>query len=372
MNSSQIGQMAQAPTSLTQGSNWVPIMHQTTLHNLSGPLTKIFLAGFLALIIAMLLTPVFTYFAYKFKFWKQMRHEALSGGEATVYEKLHAAKHRHHIPTMAGLIFVIAISIVTLVMNFSRSQTWLPLLALIGCSLVGLVDDIMNIRSHGRGVAGMRAPVKFVLISLIALALGWFFWARLGWTDIYIPFIGNWHLGFWIVPVFGFAVVATGNAVNISDGLDGLSGGLAAVAFASFAGIALLEGQFGVAAFCITVLGALVAYLWFNIFPARFFMGDTGSFALGCSLAVVAMMTNSLFLLPIIGIVFVVDTGSVIIQLIYKRLTHGKKIWLSTPIHHHFEAIGWPETKVTMRFWMVGAVAGVMGLVLALLGGIIR
>jgi phospho-N-acetylmuramoyl-pentapeptide-transferase len=172
--------------------------------------------------------------------------------------------------------------------------------------------------------------------------------------------------------LFAFVVVAVGNAVNISDGLDGLSGGLASSAFAIFAIISLLQGQFGVAGFCFTILGALLAYLWFNIYPARFFMGDTGSFALGCSLAVVAMMTDMLFLLPIIGIVFVVDTGSVIVQQISKKLRNGKKIWLSTPIHHHYEAIGWPEAKVTMRFWLLGNVAGVIGLILALTGGNIR
>ncbi len=347
------------------------MLDKYSLHILNDHLGAVLLLGSASFLVAMFLTPIYTYFAYRYKFWKQMRHESLSGGEAKVYEKLHAAKHRRHIPTMAGLVFVTAIALVTIFGNLSRAQTWLPLVALVGCALVGLVDDIMNVNSGGKGVAGMRAPVKFALVTLIGLALGWFFWSRLGWTDVYVPFVGDWHLGVWIVLLFALAVVATGNAVNISDGLDGLSGGLAAAAFLSFGVIALLQGQFGVAAFCLTVVGALAAYLWFNIYPARFFMGDTGSFALGCSLAVVAMMTNSLFLLPIIGIVFVADTGSVIIQLFSKRVFH-RKIWLSTPIHHHFEAIGWPETKVTMRFWLVGAAAGVFGLVLALLGGVIK
>ncbi len=353
------------------GPNTSPIVHEATLHNLSGPLASIFLTGLLALLIATILTPVFTYFAYKYHFWKRQKSVALDGKKLTVMNKLHAAKIKRHLPTMAGMIFVIAIASVTLIANLSRSQTWLPLSALLVGGVIGLIDDLMNLFGKS-AVAGLRAPVKFAMITIAGLIMGWFFWARLGWTFVHIPFIGDWNIGMWMIPLFAFAVVATGNAVNLSDGLDGLAGGLVATSFASFAGIALLQGQFGLAAFCVTVLGALASYLWFNIFPARFMMGDVGSFALGCSLAVVAMMTNSLFLLPIIGLMFVIDTGSAVIQIIYKKLTHGKKIWLSTPIHHHFEAIGWPETKVTMRFWLLSAVAGVVGLILAFLGGAIK
>lgn len=339
------------------------------LRALVDPLTKISLLGVASFALAMVLTPVYTYFAYKFKFWKQMRHTAMSGGEAKVYERLHAAKHRRNIPTMAGAIFVVAITLVTVSANLSREQTWLPLAALLGAGFVGLVDDIFNVRSHGKGIAGMRAPVKFALITLIGVVLGWYFWAKLGIHTIYVPFVGPFEVGAWMVPIFAFAVVATGNAVNISDGLDGLSGGLAAVSFCAYAVIALLDHQFGLAGFCFTIMGALVSYLWFNICPARFFMGDVGSFSLGCSLAVVAMLTNTLFILPIIGIVFVLETGSVIIQLTSKKLRHGKKIFLSAPVHHHLEAIGWPETKITMRFWLIGVVFAIIGLVVALAGG---
>lgn len=342
-----------------------------TLQSLMDPLTKIFLLGVGSFLLAMLITPIYTYFAYKYKFWKQMRHEAMGGGEAKVYEKLHAAKHRRNIPTMAGVIFVLAISIITLCFNFSREQTWLPLTALVCCAIVGLVDDIINIRSNGKGIAGMRAPVKFTLITLIGLVLGWFFYAKLEMHSIHIPFVGSWDVGAWIIPIFAFVVVATGNAVNISDGLDGLSGGLAASAFGAYAIIALLDHQFGLSGFCFTIIGALVSYLWFNINPARFFMGDVGAFALGCSLAVVAMLTDTLFILPIIGFVFVFETMSVIIQLTSKKLRH-KKIFLSAPIHHHLEAIGWPETKITMRFWLIGMVFAIIGLVLAIVGGCIK
>lgn len=342
-----------------------------TLQSLMDPITKVFLLGVGSFILAMAITPIYTYFAYKYKFWKQMRHAAMGGGAAPVYEKLHAAKHKRHIPTMAGIIFVVAISIITILFNFSREQTWLPLAALVCCAAVGLVDDFINIRSHGKGIAGMRAPVKFALISAIGLALGWFFYAKLDMHTIHIPFAGSWDVGIGIIPIFAFVVVATGNAVNISDGLDGLSGGLAASAFAAYAVIALLDQQFGLSGFCFTILGALVSYLWFNINPARFFMGDVGAFALGCSLAVVAMLTDTLFILPVIAAVFVIETLSVIIQITSKKIRH-KKVFLSAPIHHHLEAIGWPETKVTMRFWLLGVVAAIIGVVLAIVGGCIK
>lgn len=176
------------------------------------------------------------------------------------------------------------------------------------------------------------------------------------------------QLGLWIIPLFVFAVVATANAVNISDGLDGLAGGLAASAFGVYAVIALIEARYGVAGFCMTVLGALLSYTWFNIFPARFFMGDVGSFALGTALGVVAMLTDTVLLLPLIGIVFVAEAGSSLLQIASKKLRGGKKIFLVAPIHHHFEAAGWPETKVTMRFWVIGQVAAVLGLMVFLLG----
>jgi phospho-N-acetylmuramoyl-pentapeptide-transferase len=164
--------------------------------------------------------------------------------------------------------------------------------------------------------------------------------------------------------------VATANSVNITDGLDGLAGGLCVFAYSVFGAIAFLQGNYGIAGFCLTVVGVLLSYVWFNIYPARFFMGDVGSFALGTGLGVVAILTNSILLLPVIGLVFVFETGTVILQLFSKKV-FKRKIFLSTPIHHHFEATGWPETKVTMRFWVVGQVAGFVGLVLALLGGVV-
>jgi len=214
----------------------------------------------------------------------------------------------------------------------------------------------------------MRSGIKFISITAIGLVLGWFFFSKLGFDIVHVPFLGSWALGWTIVPIFAFAVVATGNAVNISDGLDGLAGGLVSIAYGSFGIIAILQGQFILAGFCFTVVGALLSYLWFNIFPARFFMGDVGSFALGTSLGVVAMLTNSLFLLPIIGLVFVAEAGSSLIQIFSKKV-FKRKVFISAPVHHHLEAIGWPETKITMRFWVIGYVMAFVGVLVALAGG---
>ena len=183
------------------------------------------------------------------------------------------------------------------------------------------------------------------MITAIGVALGYWFYAVLGFSAVHIPFYGSVDLGWFIVPLFAFAVVATGNAVNISDGLDGLAGGLAAIAFGGFGVIALLQGNPMIAGFCFTVVGALLSYLWFNIHPARFFMGDVGSFALGTSLGVVAMLTNTFLLLPVIGFLFVVEAGSSALQIFSKRV-FKRKIFISAPIHHHLEAKGWPAPKV--------------------------
>lgn len=340
------------------------------LHEFTSDMTTVFMLSVGAFVLAMLLTPVYTHFAYKYKFWKKQRTTSMLGEVLQVFTKLHADKFTRHIPTMAGVIGVVAITIVTYFFNLDRAQTWLPLAALLGGGAVGLLDDVINVRGQGNGVAGLRSSLKFFMVILMAFILGWFFYVKLGYTSIHIPIVGDWTLGFWIVPLFVLAVVATSNAVNISDGLDGLAGGLLVLSYSVFGVIALLQGHLMIAGFCFTVVGALLSYLWFNIFPARFFMGDVGSFAFGTSLGVVAMLTNTLFLLPIIGIVFVVEAGSSLLQIISKRFFH-RKIFISAPIHHHLEASGWPEAKVTMRFWVIACVAGFIGLLVALVGGYI-
>jgi phospho-N-acetylmuramoyl-pentapeptide-transferase len=341
---------------------------EKTVTDLTQELPDVFFLSVGAFLLAMLLTPVYTYFAYRYKFWKKQRTTSTTGEKLEVFTKLHASKFRRNIPTMAGIIFVAAIIVITLLFNLDRGQTFLPLAALAGGAFVGLLDDIINIRGQGGGVAGLRSRMKFVMIASIGLVLGWFFFEKLGISAVHVPFIGDFTLGWWIIPIFAFAVVATGNAVNISDGLDGLAGGLLAISFGAFGVIALLQSQVLLAGFCFTVVGALLSYLWFNIYPARFFMGDVGSFALGTTLGVVAMLTDTLFLLPLIGLIFVIEAGSSALQIMSKRL-FSRRIFISAPIHHHLEATGWPETKVTMRFWVVGYVVAFLGVLVALVGG---
>ncbi len=332
-------------------------------------LIRVLLLGVMGFLVSMLITPLYTTLAYRWQWWKKPRTTATTGEKASVFMKLHGEKHKRLIPTMAGIVFVLSAALVTLCFNMSRSQTWLPLAAFVGAAGVGLLDDIINIRGEGKGVAGLRAKIKLALTTLVALVGGWYFYDKLDVTSIHVPGMTDaWQIGWLIVPLFVLVVVATANAVNISDGLDGLAGGLTATAFGTYAIIAALEGRFGVAGFCLTIVGALLSYTWFNIFPARFFMGDVGSFALGTALGVVAMITDTVLLLPLIGLVFVAEAGSSMLQILSKKLRHGKKIFKIAPIHHHFEASGWPETKVTMRFWVIGQVSAALGLIAFLLG----
>jgi phospho-N-acetylmuramoyl-pentapeptide-transferase len=320
---------------------------------------------------ALALTPVYTGLAYRFKWWKKPREDAISGEKATVFSKMHAEKHRRNIPTMAGIIGLVALAVTTLFFNLDRAQTYLPLAAMVGAGMLGLLDDVINLRTNGKGKGGLSSGLKFTLMALIASGLAYWFIAKLGYNSIHVPFGDDLIIGSTLLAAFIiFVIVGTANAVNMTDGLDGLAGGLLISAYGTFGLIAFLQGNFGLAGFCFTVVGALLAYVWFNIFPARFFMGDVGSFAFGTGLAVVAIMTNSILLLPVIGVLFLVEVFSVVIQLTSKKV-FKRKVFRSAPIHHHFEAIGWPEAKVTMRFWVIGQVAAVAGLALAVLGGFV-
>ena len=324
-----------------------------------------------AFFLATFLTPVYTYFAYKYKFWKKQKKETTTGEKLEVVAKLHEKKIARHFPTMAGVIGVVTVFAVTWICNLNREQTWLPLVGFLGGSLVGFIDDLINVFGSGKGAAGLRAPVKFAMITVIGAVLGWWFAVKLGWTAIEVPFVGDWHVGVMgMIVVFTFAVVATSNAVNISDGLDGLAGGLAMLAYGAYAVIALFQGQWMLTGVCLTVVGWLWSYMWFNVPPARFMMGDTGSFALGAGLGVVAMMTNAFFLLAIIGVMFVVEAGSSLLQIFAKKVFH-KKIFVSAPIHHHLEANGWGEAKIVMRFWVIAGVFAIIGVFLATQGGIV-
>jgi len=330
-------------------------------------LTRILILAGAGFVLSMLLTPIYTNLAYRRKWWKQPNTDAITGEHAPVYQRLHAAKHKRNIPTAAGLVIIITVAIVTLLLNLTRSQTYLPLFVLVGAGAVGLLDDYFNVRNAGSGIAGLRWKVKFALILAVALLGALYFYYKLGYHLIHIPAVGNFSIGWGYIPLIVLVVISTANAVNITDGLDGLSGGLLTTAYGAYAVIAYFQHSYGIAGFCATIVGVMLTYTWFNIYPARFFMGDSGAFALGTTLGVIAVLTNAVVVLPIIGGVFVLEAGSSLIQIISKKL-FKRKIFLSAPIHHHFEAIGWPETKVTMRLWVIGQVLGVIGLMLGLLG----
>lgn len=338
-----------------------------TLDQFTQETKTIVLLSIFSFCVAMLLTPVFTRLAFKYKWWKRPRTHDTTGQELKVIAQL---RIKRTIPRMAGIIILAAVALTTFAFNLDRGQTWLPLAALLGGGLVGLIDDIINISGKGGAVAGLGAKIKLLLIGSVATVGGLFFYYKLGYDTIHLPFGGDLTLGWGLILLFILAVISAGNAVNITDGMDGLAGGLLVHAYGAFGVIAALQGNFGIAGFCFTVVGALLAYLWFNIAPARFVMGDVGSFALGTALGVVAMLTDTLLLLPLIGFVFVVEAGSTLIQIFSKRV-FKRKVFIAAPIHHHFEATGWPKTKVTMRFWVVGQVCAAIGVIIALLGGYI-
>ena len=219
---------------------------------------RMLLLSFLSFLLSMALTPFYTTVAYKYEWWKKQRSDSWSGGKATVYAKLHAAKHKGNIPNMAGIVFVIAISAVTLLLNLERRETWLPLAGMMGAGAIGFIDDWMNIRGSSK-IAGMRAKVKFFLHSIVALIGGWWFWAKLDVTSLNFGF-GEVALGSLVIILFWFVVIATANAVNITDGLDGLAGGLLVSSFAVYTIIATVQGQYALAGFCLTIVGALLSY----------------------------------------------------------------------------------------------------------------
>ncbi len=326
--------------------------------------------------VAMLATPAVTKLLTFLKLGKQIRSEA----SAPIFSKMHAAKSGT--PTMGGILIwgsvLVAAFVLSLAANILRTQPWidlnflsrretlLPLATLFFAAIVGLIDDYLNVRKIGAHGGGLKVWHRLVSYSLIAVAAAWWFTFRLQWDVLRVPFVGIVHVGLWMLPIFIFIIIATAFSVNETDGLDGLAAGTLLTAFAAYGGIAFLQGKHDLAEFCGAIVGALLAFLWFNINPARFFMGDTGAMSLGVTLGVVAMLTNSLLLLPIIGSVFVIESISVIIQVASKKL-RKKKVFLSAPIHHHFEAKGWPEPTIVMRLWVIAAVSGVLGLIISLM-----
>lgn len=335
-----------------------------------GNLIRALVVGALSFLTAMALTPFWAHILYKYKFWKQAKEETLYGSYATVFQKLHGEKHRRNIPTLAGILVWGTILLITLIFNLTRSQTYLPLFFMVTIGILGAIDDWFNIRGIGK-IKGVQAKQKLAWLLVIASFGAWWFFQKLGINSIHIPAYGDVLVGWWYIPIFIFVILATANAINLTDGLDGLAAGLLAIAFAAYGILAFLNGQVSLAIFCTTAAGALVAFLWFNIYPARFFGGDTYSLSMGATLGVVAMLIKNnagVAVLPLIAFVPVVETLSVILQLTYRKFYH-KKLFLIAPLHHHFEALGWPETKVTMRFWIVGVFMAMLGVIIGIVGG---
>jgi phospho-N-acetylmuramoyl-pentapeptide-transferase len=250
--------------------------------------------------------------------------------------------------------------------NFlSRQETLLPLGALIAVGVIGLVDDYLDARGKGmKGGGGFTMKHRLIIYTLISIIGAWWFYTKLNWTVLHVPFVGALEIGWWYIPFFIFVIVATAFSVNEIDGLDGLAGGTLIMAYAAYGVIAFNLERYELAVFCAVIIGALSAFLWFNIMPARFYMGDTGAMSLGVTLGIIALLTNSALILPIIGLPFVIESVSVIIQLTSKKLRNGKKVFISSPIHHHFEAKGWPEAKIVMRFWVVSGISAAVGLII--------
>lgn len=267
-------------------------------------------------------------------------------------------------PTMGGLIVILPAVAATLIANSQGRSIYVPLATLVLHGILGGFDDMRSLVGRSRG--GMSARLKMAVSVALAVAIALTLHYGLDLESVYLPFVGKIPIGALYVPIAAGTIVGTAHAVNLTDGLDTLAGGTAALAFAAYGIIAFLQEQSFLAVFSFTLVGALLGFLWFNAHPAQVFMGDTGALALGATLAVTAMMTGHWLLLPLIGIVFVAETVSVIIQVSYFKLTKGKRVFLMTPLHHHFELKGWSEPQVTMRFWLVGMVAAMLGVALAL------
>jgi len=340
-------------------------------------LLLIFGSGITAFVIATAITPYFIKFLHKNKLGKQIRETSAGGDKAHLFRKLHLKKSGT--PTMGGVliwgvtILVVLISIFLAppyldIINHSllnRQETYLPIFTLLAAAFLGLVDDYFNIRNIG-GKKGISIKPKLFWLTLLGVLGGLWFHYKLGYDQIHIPGVGDIALGWIYIVLFALVIIATANAVNFTDGLDGLAGGLLIIAFGSFAVIAYLEGLLILSAFCATLMGASLAFLWFNIPPAKFMMGDTGSLSLGATLGVIAMLTDSIAVLPLIGFIFVIEALSVIIQLVSKKL-FKKKVFTIAPIHHHFENKGWSESTIVMRFWILGAIFATFGLIIGLL-----
>lgn len=339
---------------------------------------KILFFTALAFVFTFSWTPLLTHFLYKYKIGKNIRNT----GKTPIFSKMHA--HKAGTPTMGGILIWGTVLIFSLFffylskflpwdifknLNFlTQKETLLPLGALVASALVGLFDDWLDAKGKGvLGKGGLTIFHRLLIYTLIAVVGAWWFYFKLEWDYFHIPFVGDFQIGWLYIIIFIIVLVSTSFSVNETDGLDGLAGGVLLTCFASYCVIAFMLGKYDLATFCGVITGALLAFLWFNINPARFYMGDTGSMSMGVTLGVIAMLTDTALILPIIGFIFVMETVSVIIQVGSKKLRNGKKVFRAAPIHHHFEAKGWSEPKIVMRFWVIAQVSAAIGLAIFML-----
>ncbi|MFA5995711.1 MAG: phospho-N-acetylmuramoyl-pentapeptide-transferase [Patescibacteria group bacterium] len=337
-------------------------------------LNRVLILATLSFLVAFGSAPILIRFLVKKKLGKNIRASA----EAPVYAKLHANKAGT--PTMGGVLvwgtvlgLILGVNLLSRLVPtwqnldfLSRKETLLPLGALIASALVGLVDDVFNIKHKGAHGGGLRKRHRLTIYALIATVGALWFYFKLDWSVLHVPFFGNYQIDGWIVPFFMLVIIATGFTVNETDGLDGLAGGILLTSFAAYAVIAFMLGRYDLAVFCAVIIGALMAFLWFNIYPAKFFMGDTGAMPLGVTLGVIAMLTNYALLLPLIGIVLIIEAVSVLLQWTCRSL-FKHKLFISSPLHHHLEAKGWAEPNIVMRFWIISIVAAAVGVSVFLL-----
>lgn len=351
-------------------------------------LIKVFLPTALAFTIGLIITPVITHYLYKHRAWKKSagKGNGYGGGGTPLFDTLHKERDTNT-PRLGGIVIWLSVLLTVLsvaVMEilfpdsifgrldfFSRSQTWLPLAALLIGAAVGLMDDILTIRGTGKHFAGgLPLSQRLLVVTATAVVSAWWFYDKLEVESVSVLAWGDIQLGIWFIPVFVFVAVCVYMS-SVIDGIDGLAGGVFMFIFAAYAGIGLWQNQIDIAAFSATVVGGILAFLWFNIPPARFYMSETGVMALTMSLTIIAFMTDTLgggegvSVLPIIGFLLVATVLANTIQITSKRL-FGRRILKIAPLHHHFEAEGWPPYKVVMRYWVLGFVFAVVGLVLAI------
>jgi phospho-N-acetylmuramoyl-pentapeptide-transferase len=338
---------------------------------------KIFLPATLSFIVGLLLTPIATHYFYKYKMWrKTSRSDNVANGFNAIHDDTELST-----PRVGGMIVWMSVLIVIFLMGFadyifhtglsdklyfiSRNQTLLPLYTLILASLIGLADDFLQIFGKGRWATDpiILRQIKVSIILVLGLGIGFWFYDKLGISDLYIPWYGFVQLGYLFIAFFVLVMFAVWSS-SVIDGIDGLSGGVLSAIFMAYTLIAFFNNQIDLAAFCAVITGGTLAFLWFNIPPARFYMGETGMIGLTVTIAVVAFLTNTVLLLPIIAFPLFATSASNVIQMTSRRLRHGKKVFLFAPLHHHFEALGWPKYKVTMRYWIVGIITAIIGVML--------